>query len=96
MSRDIKYKIEQDKYSTRKIVIDNIKDTRYITDGNYSDLIESRLFVFKLPEQNIIGDSGADDKGLIDIIRERDQKLCDVIINNPQEKPNTQFIRYLG
>lgn len=96
VSRDIKYKIEQDKYSTRKIVLDNIKNTRYDEDKNYSDLIESRLFVFKLPEQNITDISVDDNKVLLDIIREGNQKLCDVIINNSQDKPSTQFIKYLG
>lgn len=96
VSRDIKYKVEQDKYSTRKIVIDNIKDTSYIADGNYSDLIESRLFAFRLPEQDLNKNTNTDNKSLLDIISEKDKKLCDVIINNSQDKPSTQFVKYLG
>ena len=95
VSRDLKYRIEQDKYSTRKIVLDNIKDIDLSTSENYSALVESRLFVFNLTEGK--GDSSdIDNKMLIDIIREQNQDLYDVILKYPNDKSVTQFIKYLG
>ena len=96
VSKDLKYKIEQDKYSTRKMVLDNLKDTIYFVNGNYVDLIESRLFTFNLSEQIKSEKKDVDNKMLVDIISESNKKLYDVILNYPLDKSITKFIKYLG
>lgn len=94
VSRDLKYKIEQDKYSTRKIVLDNIDNNTNFQNGNYEKLIESRLFIFELPKEE--KDSDKNNISLLDVIYENNIKLYNIITNYSGDKPATQFIKYLG
>lgn len=68
----LKKKIEQDKYSTRKVVWDKLKKEEI----NNVEYIQNQLFSFTLKEET---KEQPDDKSLMDKVREIDQKLYTVL-----------------
>ena len=101
VSMDCKYKIEQDKYSSRKIVMDNIIDI------NLEEIIESRLFGFNFPELTPESNNEKDENlhkspppnpttNLKDLLGIKNEKLSFIIENFADEKPVNQLIKYLG
>jgi hypothetical protein len=83
VSRDLKYKIEQEKYSARKIVVDNFRNNDYCLTNNIESLIESRLFIFNLPDSNNNEVDEFKDKSIDEVDNP------ETLINNSHEANNT-------
>lgn len=110
VDKGLKYKIEQDKYSTRKIVYDNFEVTK---NGDYDlaiqNIIDNKLFGFQLYElkkerkeisiQTGVQDLNIEEKNVEEMIKQTDEKLYRIIKyvnNNINAKPEKLFDIYMG
>lgn len=86
VSRDLKYRIEQDKFSCRKLVFDNFGEKKWNlfikNEQTVADFIADRLFHITI-EKQILSEEG----NLDSILRKEHGMLLD-IINSNSEKVN--------
>lgn len=83
---ELKYEIEQDKYATRKLVIDEVQNPLKV-----DELITNKLFAID------IGSSKSEafsQDGVLDLIKKRDALLYD-LIKNKDAKPKDIFQKYI-
>jgi len=84
VNRDLKYKIEQDKFSCRKLVFDNFgeKKWRYFLKHEMAvaDFINDKLFKITIENQ-----APSDEENLDSILRKEHETLLQVINNNSEK-----------
>lgn len=85
---DIRYLVEQNKFSSRKLVIEEVK--RPLTEEGIDKLIYDKLFDLKIKK---VGDQSKDAQQLSDLLKEEYKELFSIL--NLQEKPSELFTKYL-
>ncbi|MEF7658506.1 ABC-three component system middle component 1 [Bacillus thuringiensis] len=85
----IRYFVEQNKYSSRKLVIEGV--TRPITGEDIESIINEKLFYVRIPSVSSMDDSAE----TISNTLENNYKKIFKIINHSEEKPSVLFTKYL-
>jgi hypothetical protein len=92
VDRQKRYLIEQNKYSSRKLVIEEIKSP--ITEESIEDIINDKLFRVKINSVSSLSNSNRTES-ISNKLETSYKKLFDVI-NESNEKPSVLFNKYLG
>lgn len=79
VKKELKYEIEQDKYSSRKIVYDCFEICNKDVDFEIKCILDSKLFAFQLQQDENEGQTTKDLRSVEEIIKERDMKLYQLI-----------------
>lgn len=89
VNSQVRYLIEQDKYSSRKLVVEGVKDS--IDEEYINELIKEKLF-----HVSIVEDSNSNDnnKKMSQKLKEEYNNLYSVI-KDSQERPSVLFTKYL-
>jgi len=74
ISLEVKLEIEQDKFATRKLVLDNRNEK--LSDEDIESIIYSEIFAFSVQEKKIVKGS------LLDELNEEDHKILSAIEQN--------------
>lgn len=80
----LQYVIEQDKYSTRKIVLDEVGD--HLNDKNISNMISETLFLLEIK-----ADSINDTDNIDDILKSKHSEVFDFIATHRDENTKDVF-----
>jgi hypothetical protein len=89
VKQDLKYKIEQDKFSTRKIVIDKIEDEP--DDEKISELINCELFANVFTEPNL----SSEENDKLEDLEQNYQGIIDFINRKGNSKPKDNIIELI-
>ncbi|MDM1038372.1 ABC-three component system middle component 1 [Myroides odoratimimus] len=94
--KEIKYKIEQDKYCCRKLVEDNLK-TADFSEGYISQLIREKIFSIYTTEKEAVSSVSLMDKNIETIIKEADSNILTALEGFKSNKQITLFYsKYKG
>ncbi|MCC2379090.1 hypothetical protein LKM00_16735 [Bacillus wiedmannii] len=79
VKKELKYEIEQDKYSSRKIVYDCFETCNKDIDFEIKCILDSKLFAFQLKQDKSQEQTKKGLRSVEEIIKERDMKLYQLI-----------------
>ncbi|EHI99055.1 hypothetical protein CDLVIII_2409 [Clostridium sp. DL-VIII] len=88
----IKYKIEEDRYSTRKIVIDNYDNEQY-SKKSEENIINEKLFDFTIQTQEQYVEENMNNK---DLLLSNDPDLYKIVSGKPIENIKEALAKYSG
>lgn len=92
ISSFIKYKIEEDRYSTRKIVMDNYENEQY-SKKSEEDIIIEKLFDFTIQTQEQYIEENMNNKHLL---LSNDSDLYKIVSGKPIENIKEALAKYSG
>ena len=80
ITKELKYKIEQNKYSTRKLVLENVNFP--LSTNEIHNLLTDKLFDIEI-KSNIVDDTS--EINLLDVVKKNDEVLYQLLKENDKE-----------
>lgn len=100
VGKELKYEVEQDKYSSRKLVYENFStETSVPIDLQIKSLLDNKLFGFQLNQLKINNEIPKELTSIEEMIKETDMKLYQLIKyvkENSNAKPDKLLDLYMG
>ncbi|MED3541310.1 ABC-three component system middle component 1 [Bacillus toyonensis] len=89
VSNELRYFVEQNKYSSRKLVVDKRRES--ISEIDIQEIVNEKLFDLKLNSSEC---GTKNQESIEDLLRKNNQKIFEVISEN-KDKPSSLFTKYL-
>ncbi|MED3575476.1 ABC-three component system middle component 1 [Cytobacillus praedii] len=87
---EVRYIIEQNKYSSRKLVVENVM--RPLDDENINNILEEKLFRVEIDTASKVS---SDTESVSAVLKNDYENLYNVVKNSGHEKPAVLFNKYL-